>query len=283
VRFGVVILPESTWKEAAPRWARAEELGFVHAWTYDHLTWRGFRDEPWYAAIPTLTAAALATTHIGLGTLVASPNFRHPLPFVKDLVALDDIAGGRLIAGIGSGGVGWDATMLGHPAWSPAERADRFAEFVELVDVLLRHPDTTWHGRYYAVDEARTYPARTIPLAIAATGPRAMRLAARFATTWVTAGSGDDILDASRGARAVGDQIRRLEDVCHTSGRDPGSLRRLVLTGPGLHAGLGSVDEFTDTVARYEQQGVTDFVVHWPRPTEPFKADMRVFERLPIR
>ena len=43
-----------------------------------------------------LTAAALATTTMRIGTLVASPNFRHPVPFAKELVTLDDISGRRL-------------------------------------------------------------------------------------------------------------------------------------------------------------------------------------------
>ena len=96
----------------------AEQLGFAHAWTYDHLTWRGHRDHTWFAAVPTLTAAATATTRIRLGPLVASPNFRHPLTLAKEMIALDDISGGRVTLGVGAGGTGWDATMLGQTPWS---------------------------------------------------------------------------------------------------------------------------------------------------------------------
>src|SRR5205085_9242930 len=98
------------------------------------LAWRSLRDSAWFAAVPTLTAAATATERIRLGTLVASPNFRHPVPFAKELMTLDDISGGRLTVGIGAGGEGWDATMLGHSAWSRPERADRFAELVGLLE-----------------------------------------------------------------------------------------------------------------------------------------------------
>ena len=44
VRLGVVILPELRWPAARSLWRRAEELGFDHAWTYDHLAWRSLRD-----------------------------------------------------------------------------------------------------------------------------------------------------------------------------------------------------------------------------------------------
>jgi alkanesulfonate monooxygenase SsuD/methylene tetrahydromethanopterin reductase-like flavin-dependent oxidoreductase (luciferase family) len=286
MRLGVVILPELHWAEARSVWHRAEELGFAHAWTYDHLAWRSLRDSTWFAAVPTLTAAAMATQHMRLGMLVASPNFRHPVPFAKELVALDDISGGRLTLGIGAGGAGWDATMLGQAAWSRRERADRFAEFVRLTDQLLRQPATSFTGTYYSASEARTYPGCVqrprIPFAVAATGPRGMRLAARYGETWVTLGDRARAasMDAEEGAKVVREQIVQLDDACAQVGRDPTSLRRLVLSGALLDPGLGSVEAFRDTIGRYAQVGVTDFVVHWPRPAEPYAADLATFEHI---
>ena len=116
MKFSVVILPEHPWDQAVSIWQRAERLGFEQAWTYDHLAWRTLADGPWYAAMPTLTAAALATTTMRIGTLVASPNFRHPVPFAKELVTLDDISGRRLTLGLGAGGIGFDATTPRRPA-----------------------------------------------------------------------------------------------------------------------------------------------------------------------
>src|SRR6266487_284703 len=147
LRVGVLILPEHPWRESCVLWQQAEELGFAHAWTYDHLTWRGHRDLPWFSAIPTLTAAALATDRIRLGTLVASPNFRHPLTLAKEIVTLDDISGGRLTLGIGRGSAGWDATMLGADVSSPREGSERFREFVELTDLLLRQSEERRVGK----------------------------------------------------------------------------------------------------------------------------------------
>src|SRR5450631_3088962 len=115
MRLGVVILPEHPWREAREIWRRAEELGFDHAWTYDHLAWRSLRDDPWFGAIPTLTAAACVTERIRLGPLVASPNFRHPVPFAKELMSLDDVSNGRLTLGIGAGSSSHDAAVLGLP------------------------------------------------------------------------------------------------------------------------------------------------------------------------
>ena len=55
---GVLILPEHRWVEAEPLWHKAEDLGFAHVWTYDHLAWRTLADHPWHAAVPALAAAA---------------------------------------------------------------------------------------------------------------------------------------------------------------------------------------------------------------------------------
>ena len=285
MRFGVIILPECRWSESQRIWQRAESLDFDHAWTYDHLAWRSLRDSPWFAAVPTLVAASLVTERIRLGTLVASPNFRHPVTFAKELMTLDDVSEGRLTVGIGAGGEGWDATMLGQDAWSRRERADRFTEFVELLDRLLREPAVSHRGRFYSADEARAYPGCVqrprVPFAIAATGPRGMDLAARYAETWVTTGTrASEHLDGASGAALVARQIEHLTGACERVGRDPNALDRLVVTGAGLDPGLSSVQEFRDTAARYADAGVTDLVVHWPRSSEPYAADPEIFESI---
>jgi alkanesulfonate monooxygenase SsuD/methylene tetrahydromethanopterin reductase-like flavin-dependent oxidoreductase (luciferase family) len=286
LRVGVLILPDHRWSAAAGTWVRAEQLGFAHAWTYDHLTWRGHRDLPWFGAIPTLTAAAMATQSIALGTLVASPTFRHPVPFAKELITLDDVSGGRVIAGIGAGADGWDTSMLGAPPWGRRERTERFEEFVALTDLLLRDPCASYDGSYYSAHEARMYPGciqqPRIPLAIAASQRRGMTVAARHGDCWVTTGSRTrpDRLGPAEGSLEIRRQIDDLEGVCESVGRDPAALRRLVVTGPTLDSGLSSVDNFAEVAGRYSAVGVTDLVVHWPRPTEPYRADLDTFERI---
>src|SRR3982751_7103261 len=133
MRVGIVILPELRWAQAQERWRRAEEYGFAHAWTYDHLAWRDLADGPWFDAIATLTAAATVTTTVRLGTLVASANFRHPVHFAREVTALDDISGGRLLLGLGAGGTGFDSAVLGEPELTPRRRVDRFTEFADLL------------------------------------------------------------------------------------------------------------------------------------------------------
>jgi alkanesulfonate monooxygenase SsuD/methylene tetrahydromethanopterin reductase-like flavin-dependent oxidoreductase (luciferase family) len=271
MRFGILILPDAPWRVASERWRSAERMGFDHAWTYDHLTWRSLRDGPWFAAVPTLTAAAGATTRLRIGTLVASPMFRDPVTFAKELMTLDDISDGRVTAGIGAGGDGFDTTALRSEPWSRRERADRFEEFLTMLDRLLTEPATTYAGRYYIANEARAIPGcrqrPRVPFAIAATGPRGMRLAARYGATWI----------ASDSRGAGGDLVDRLAEACVAESRDPASLARLVLVGHRERP-LASVEAFRDVAGRYAEAGFSDLVVHWPRPEEPFAASIEALE-----
>ena len=191
MRFGITILPEYRWSEAAPRWRRAEEFGFDHAWTYDHLTWGGLQDSPWYGTTPTLTAAALVAETIKLGTFVTSPNFRHPLALTREILALDDISDGRFLCGIGAGG-GIDTTILGGEDLSPRQKVDRLTEFVELLDTLLTTDRVDYKGEYFEIRNGRTLPGCVqqprVPFMMAANGPRSLRLAARYGAGWVTTG-----------------------------------------------------------------------------------------------
>ncbi len=272
MRVGVCILPEFRWADARPRWEAAEQGGFTTAWTYDHLSWRTLRDGPWFGALPLLTAAAMVTTRIRLGTLVISPNFRHPVPLAKELITLDDISAGRLDAGIGAGSDAEDARVLGGEPWPRAERTARFAEFVTLLDQLLREPAVTRDGDHYAANDARQIPGCVqqprIPFTIAAAGPRALALAAGFGQAWVTYGpwGSDETTPAGEWLAGLARQCATVDAACREQRRAPGTLRRIVLVPLELSWAQSSVDAWEDFLGRVEQIGITDVVIHWPRP-----------------
>ncbi|MDG4829604.1 LLM class flavin-dependent oxidoreductase [Solwaraspora sp. WMMD1047] len=294
MRVGIVILADQRWSDGGWRWRRAEEYGFDHAWTYDHLGWRDLVDGPWFDAVPTLTAAAVATSRIRLGTLVASPNFRHPVHFAREITALDDISAGRLTVGVGAGGLGFDANVLGRPELSPRARADRFAEFVDLLDLLLRAgaagsgdagrgaagPGVDWAGEHYAAVDARTTPGcrqrPRVPFLVAANGPRAMRLAARYGQGWVTTGAGGDDLDAWWAG--VAGLARRFDETLAAVGRDRDGVDRFLSLDSAPVYSMSSVAAFTDAIGRAGQLGFTDVVTHWPRPSSWYAGDEAVLE-----
>ncbi|MEU1338141.1 LLM class flavin-dependent oxidoreductase [Streptomyces sp. NPDC005827] len=289
LRLSTVILPYRRWSEGGrAAWTRAEELGFHTAYTYDHLSWRTFRDGPWFGAIPTLTAAATVTDRLRLGTLVTSPNFRHPVTLAKELISLDDISGGRVTLGIGAGGTGFDATALGQEPWTARERADRFAEFVPLLDRLLTEDSVTHEGAFYSAHEARDIPGCVqqprLPFAIAATGPRGLKLAARHGQAWVT--TGDPKLyengTPEQSVEALRGQLGRLGEACTAIGRDASEPEKVLLTGftPDRARPLESLDAFVDFAGRHQELGFTELVIHWPIPDSDFAAEQKVFEQI---
>ncbi|MFC5909842.1 LLM class flavin-dependent oxidoreductase [Streptacidiphilus monticola] len=286
MRLSTVILPIHRWSEGQKIWQRAEELGFHAAYTYDHLSWRSFRDQPWFGAVPTLTAAATATERLRLGTLVTSPNFRHPVTLAKELMTLDDISQGRLTVGIGVGGVGFDATALGQEAWTPKQRADRFDEFLPLLDELLTQPVTTRQGQFYSAVEARNIPGCVqqprVPFYVAATGPRGLKLAAEYGQGWVTYGDprGPADVPVDQAPAVVERQLGKLREACEQRGRDFGSVTKVLLQGSTAEQPLASLDAFVEWAGTYRDLGIDEVVVHWPVPDSVFENDLGVFERI---
>jgi alkanesulfonate monooxygenase SsuD/methylene tetrahydromethanopterin reductase-like flavin-dependent oxidoreductase (luciferase family) len=290
MRFGIVILPQYDWPEAARRWRAAEEYGFDHAWTYDHLAWRGLAGERWHATVPTLTAAATVTSHVRLGTFVASPNYRHPVPFAKDIATVDQISGGRMLLGLGSGGTGFDAFVLGQPELTPRERFARFAEFAEALDVLLRFDTTgsdgiSFEGTWYTAAGARMVgePSQhpRMPLHLAADGPRGLALAVRIADGWVT--TAGDVDDTEAWWRKAGELIKRLDDACADAGRDPSTMSRTLSLDAEARYSLTSIDAFDEAVGRAAELGYTDVVSHWPREHGLYAGDEAVLDEVAQR
>lgn len=282
VRVGIVILPEHRWWAAEPLWRMAEEYGFDHAWTYDHLGWRSLVDKAWFDAVPTLTAAAAVTSRIKLGTLVASPNFRHPVHFARELTSLDDVSDGRFLLGVGAGTAGFDASVLGQAALTDRQRVDRFGEFVELLDSILKQDSTSYDGEYYSAVEARRAPGCVqtprMPFVVAANGPRSMRLAAQYGQGWVTTGRNTD--DTEQWWRSVRELSERYDEALIAEGRTPARAPRYLSADAAPVYSLTSVEYFRDVLGRAGELGFTDVITHWPRPEPPYAGQESLVEEI---
>ncbi len=270
--MSAVVLPDrhpvSTFLDDV-RAAEAAAAGTV--WTYDHLRWPLLADNPWYGAVPLLAAAAGVTDRARLGTLIASPNFRHPVPFAKELMTLDQLTGGRLELGVGVGTEGLDAHVLGETL-SRAERTDRFAEWLSLLDTLLRQPVTTVRGERYSAVDAASIPGCVqqprVPFTVAATGPRALRLAARYGSGWVTYGPFGADVPAEEWFASIAEQSRRLTDALAEEGREATALRRVVLVGLEVTWPFASAERYRETLGRLADAGIDEVALHWPRPDD---------------
>ena len=281
MRFGITILPEHPWSRAQVLWQQAEGYGFDHGWTYDHVTWAGLPDSPWFSATTTLTAASTVTGRMRLGMFVASPNFRHPGAFLREITALDDISGGRFLLGLGTGG-DLDSRILGGPELTVKQRVDRFEEFAEVLDVLLTNDKVTHRGEYFTIDGLATAPGprqrpRT-PFIMAGNGPRSIRMAVSLGAGWVTTGiKGDDQDDWWACLKQLSD---RLDAALDKAGRDRWGFGRFLNLDAGHRYSLESPTLFEDMVGRAGELGFTDVITHWPREKDVYVGSIDTLEQV---
>ena len=196
---------------------------------------------------------------------------------------MDDVSQGRLIVGVGSGGTGFDATVLGHDPWSVRERHERFDEFTRALDQLLREPSSSRPGQYYPVVESRQLPGPVQqprpPLYISATGPKTMALTTEIADGWVSLNntSATDAESAFQSARA---QMALMNDALSRRSRESRSLYKVFLDQQSQEGPLRSYEEFIEWAGRYHELGFDELVIHWPIPDSQFACDFDVFERI---
>lgn len=282
LRFGVLAPQVVPYPIQVERWRELDDLGFDSLWLADHFVNPARPAARWFEAQSLLAAAAVQTSRIRMGSLVASITIRHPALFAKELLTLDHISGGRVEVGIGAAGAPNDVEMTGLPEWDRRERAGRFRDFVRMVDSLLRGDataggGTSHRGRYYQAQEAVMDPGPVQlprpPLTLAAAGPINMKFAARHADSWNQVPS-----DSERGRRLsieeCLDQVRRrneqMEEFCMEFGRDPSTLRHSILVGGGVTPDdvWGSEESFRDFVGRYQEIGVNEFIFYYPSRVE---------------
>jgi alkanesulfonate monooxygenase SsuD/methylene tetrahydromethanopterin reductase-like flavin-dependent oxidoreductase (luciferase family) len=250
----------------------AEQAGVRTAWTYDHLLWTYLPDSPWHGCVPLLAAAAARTDRVRLGTQVATPNYRHPVPFAKDLVTLDHLMSGRLDLGVGAGADGPDAVVLGRPELTARDRTARFAEWLGLLDRVLREPRTSSQGEWFTAVDARQLPrcrqAPRVPFTVAATGPRGFALTARLGQGWVTNGvRARTLVTAADGwFDELARQSAQLGDAMAEAGREPGSVRRIAQLKLDTRWPFESSARYADTLGRLDELGFDELCVHWGRP-----------------
>jgi F420-dependent oxidoreductase-like protein len=270
LRFGLFMSQSGKpWTRILDEFQMAESLGFDHAWLVDHLVdTDGPPESGCLEGWTLLSAIAARTQRIRLGVLVSSNTFRNPALLLKEAVTVDHVSGGRVVLGLGTGWHEEEHRRYGIDLPAPGERVDRFEEAVQVITSLMAQERTTFHGRYYRLDDAWLQPPPIqrprIPILIAAHRPRMLRIAARYADQW-------DTFAAIPGTATAGvesdlaDQMTRLDDACREIGRDPDEIRRSTWATREV---LRSTDAYVDFVRRHHALGFTDFTTVLPAPED---------------
>jgi alkanesulfonate monooxygenase SsuD/methylene tetrahydromethanopterin reductase-like flavin-dependent oxidoreductase (luciferase family) len=266
-RFGVMLYPDQPVPVLLERVQWLADLGFDQVFLPDHSADLRDRRHLWFDSWSILAAAASNVERVRLGILVANQILRPPSRVAKQAITVDHLSGGRFELGIGAGLFDWDHHSVGEDPWSPRERAERFADYVAIVDGLLRGSDVMFSyagSRLWVKDIARvpgSLQSPRLPIIVAGQSPTVLRVAATHADVWNTLGPPGAPADVVLNTTA--EQNRKIDRLAIAAGRDPAAIRRSY-TIFGSWDPLGGKFGFAEIFERFEEIGITDFVLDWP-------------------
>jgi F420-dependent oxidoreductase-like protein len=182
-----------TWEDWVALAETCERSGIEALFRSDHyLSVSGAHERGALDAWGTINALAARTSTLRLGTLVSPTSFRHPSVLAKLATTADQVSGGRIEVGLGTGWSEVEHTAYGFPFLPMRERMDVFEEQLEILhDGHWGDGPFSFQGKYYTLKDldARPRPVQRPhpPLILGGSaGPRAARLAARFADEYNT-------------------------------------------------------------------------------------------------
>jgi alkanesulfonate monooxygenase SsuD/methylene tetrahydromethanopterin reductase-like flavin-dependent oxidoreductase (luciferase family) len=210
-----------------------------------------------------VSGVAAVTERVEIGTIVLCTSFRNPGLTAKMAVTADEVSTGRLTLGLGAG---WHDPEYDAFGYARDDRAGRFEEAIQVIAPLLRGERVTFEGRYERANDAELAPPpdRRIPILIACTRPRMLRLTAHYADAYNTAwyGAPDERLER---------QLAALGEALEAEGRDPATMTRtvgMIARDPTREPNsdderefAGSVDELAKALDAHEAIGVDHLIV----------------------
>jgi probable F420-dependent oxidoreductase len=209
-----------------------EELGCESVWAVEHVVIPATYESPYpYGAggrmpleplddvpdpLEWLTFAAAHSSRLLLGTAMLILPEHNPVILAKRLCTLDQLSGGRLLAGVGVGWLREEYHAVGVPFADRGRRAD---EYLAALRELWTHEPATFDGRYVSFTEvySRPRPVRPggVPLVIGGHSPAAVRRAARY---------GDGLYPLGVDLAGMATLVELLHAECARIGRDPSTI-----------------------------------------------------------
>ncbi|KOV12180.1 5,10-methylene tetrahydromethanopterin reductase [Streptomyces sp. XY431] len=202
-----------------------------------------------------------------------------PAPMLaRTVTSLSALSGGRVVLGIGAGGV-WDRiTDLGVERLTPGEAVEAFEEAIVLVKRLSGGgPPVTHEGRHYRVREIEPAPVAAPPVWTGSNGPKSLAATGRVADGWIPGHAADWLSERYRTSRPV------VDEAAAAVGRDPREVRTVYnlpgritdrplaatrdAEGRWLGGSVGQwVEELTGAVLEHGASGFTFFAADHGSP-----------------
>jgi probable F420-dependent oxidoreductase len=264
----------------------AEAVGYASVWTYERLIFPEAPLEPYappnltwpesqrQAADPlaVLTAAAVVTERVRLGTAVLVAALHTPVQLAKALATLDQISGGRVIAGMGTG---WSTDELQATGATRADRGRFLDETLDVFDAVWGPDPVTFRGPRVVIDNASVLPkpVSKIPVLLAgggsnlgrSTSSKALQRIAKRADGWLP------VLSApGAGAAELRASWDRIRELASEYGRDTSRMEMIVVgnvtftdrpAGPDRSAFVGTLDQIMDDVRTAADAGAAELIV----------------------
>jgi F420-dependent oxidoreductase-like protein len=271
MRFSIWPGPAQPFADVLELSRHAEATGWDGVWFADHFMPNAADNSgPTNEAWTTIAALCAVVPRVRIGTLVTGNTYRHPAVLAKMAANCDQISGGRLVLGLGSGWQENEHEAYGIPFSTVPGRLNRLDEACHVIRGLFENERTTFDGKYYQLKDAPLNPKpvqNPVPILIGGGGEqKTMKIAAKYANEWNVWGS----VDLLRQKGAV------LDGHCEAMGRDPKeilhSAQGIVLPsashpmattmGPrGTVMFADNADQVREVVAAYRDAGVHELIV----------------------
>jgi alkanesulfonate monooxygenase SsuD/methylene tetrahydromethanopterin reductase-like flavin-dependent oxidoreductase (luciferase family) len=228
---------QNTHNEMLKLGQRAEQLGFDSIWVPDHYYFERPPGvlTPYPEAWTLMTALAVTTSRAQIASMVLAAGFRPPALLAHMAGALQELAGGRLLLGLGAGN-----QVVEHGAFGIEfeRRVGRFEEYLKILTALLRGETVTHDSRNYQLKDASLlYQYPPVPILIAAGGERMMRLTAQYAQAFNGAGGN------------FPQKLADLQAACRAIGRDPAEVEVTYSATVVVLPDAASVDSAVEVIA----------------------------------
>ena len=249
---------------------KAEALGFDALFVNDHvIVDDSQRSELWrnvYDPMMVLSYVAARTSKIKLGTSVLIMPYRNPIVTAKMLATLDQMSGGRVIAGVGSGWNQAEYDALGEPF---RQRGSRTNEYLKLWQACWAPGITTFQGRYFSFENMHVNPKPLQrphpPIWVGGSGTGSLRRAARFAQVWQpTPASLEDLISNQEYLANISSQLGQKPPRTRMSFR----VNLSNITGSSSNGdrptGQGTPEQVASDMKRYRHEaGLEEFQINF--------------------
>ena len=257
----------------------AEAAGYASLWTYERLLFPKSPLEPYAPpnvpwpehsrqvadSLAVLTAAAVATEQVRLGIAVLVAALHTPVQLAKALATIDQISGGRMIAGMGTG---WSSDDLRATGATRADRGRFLDETLDVFDAVWGPDPVTFRSPRVVIDSASVLPkpATKIPVMLGGGSSKAVQRIAKRADGWLPLLTSPGPAGAAE-LRASWDRIR---EMASEYGRDTSRMEMVVVgnvtftdrpAGPDRSAFVGTLDQIMDDVRTAAEAGADELIV----------------------